>query len=80
MTRTGNLMQQPPSLTSSLGFGASLMEVIESTEINRNNHQSPNVTAITNSINTETVNHLTPAYYLDEKPPSYDVAVGAYQS
>ena len=65
MTRTGNLMQQPPSLTSSLGFGASLMEVIESTEINRNNHQSPNVTAITNNINTKTVNHFTPAYYLD---------------
>jgi hypothetical protein len=78
------IQQRQPSLTSSitssLGFGASLMEVIESTRP-RNEIA---IVPTTNTINNETVNNNeqtpVPSYYLDEKPPSYDVAVGAYQS
>ncbi len=79
------IQQRQPSLTSSitssLGFGASLMEVIESTRPRNEISIDPTSNTINNN---ETVNNNeqtpVPSYYLDEKPPSYDVAVGAYQS
>lgn len=68
------------SITSSLGFGASLMEVIEQTNAEDNQARLQIASASNGHTRRDMQTNSAPSYYLDEKPPSYDVAVGAYQS
>lgn len=67
------------SITSSLGFGMSLMDVIAQTNAEDNFARIQTATTTNDSQRTEHTT-LAPNYYMDEKPPSYDVAVSAYQS